>query len=202
MDTLPGFDVPPWSLAPERAVMGIDPSTRRMSAAVLVPASERCSALGEAAFVVSTLSLPQPEKNEPLRLAMGQAAIVPWLGELLTVWTPELVVVEEPFAGTVGKKRQLLVPKESYHVIGILLAVLGQFGVRVERMGPTSWKSMALGKGFGMSRKPGRGDSFEYAVLVWARAAGYEGNLWDEADAIGLATAGGVLLEQQRRAVV
>ncbi len=100
----------------------------------------------------------------------------------------------------VGKRRQLLVPKESYHVIGILLAVIGQFDVPVARLGPTSWKSMALGKGHGMTRKPGPRDSFEYGVLAWARGAGYSGSLWDEADAVGLATAGGVLLEARRRA--
>lgn len=186
-----------------------------MSAAVLVPAHER----SDVAFVVSTLSLPQQDGNESRRLALQQAAIVPWLGELLVRWAPELVVVEEPFAGTIGKARQLLVPKESYHVIGILLAVLGTYGARVERMGPTSWKSKALGKGHGMTRKPGpkcpRGGSHTwaydhlcdgpaveclkcgdaYAVLTWARAAGYSGRLWDEADAIGIATAGGVLLQ-------
>ncbi len=167
-----------------------------MSCAILVPEAER----SDAAFVVSTLSLPQVTGNESRRLALQQTAIVPWLGGLLQEWRPELVVVEEPFAGTVGKGRQLLVPKESYHVIGILLAVIGQFDVPVERLGPTSWKSMALGKGHGMSRKPGPKDSFEYAVLAWARAAGYSGSLWDEADAVGLATAGGVLLEARRRA--
>lgn len=171
-----------------------------MSAAALVPYEERESAQGEIAFVVSTLSLPQVEGNEARRLALQQRAIVPWLGGLLQTWQPELVVVEEPFAGTVGKRKQLLVPKESYHVIGILLAVLGTYGALVERMGPTSWKSMALGKGFGMARKPGRGDAFEYAVATWARDAGYEGRLWDECDAIGLATAGGVLLERRARA--
>lgn len=193
--TLPGLTTPPWSLTPDRAVMGIDPSTKRMSAATLIPVGERDTA----AFSVSTLSLPQVTGDESRRLALQQGEIVPWLGGLIAKHGPELVVVEEPFAGTVGKRKQLLVPKESYHVIGILLAVLGQFGVRVERMGPTSWKSMALGAGNGMVRKPGRTDDFEYAVLTWARAAGYDGTSWDEADAIGLATAGGVLLERERR---
>jgi Holliday junction resolvasome RuvABC endonuclease subunit len=177
-------------------VFGIDPSTKRMSAAVLIPASER----RDVAFTVSTLSLPQATGDESRRLALQQREMVPWLGGLLRDFDPELVVVEEPFAGTVGKKKTLRVPKESYHVIGVLLAVIGQFGVRVERMGPTTWKSMALGAGNGMARKPGRGDDFEYAVQTWARAAGYDGTLWDECDAIGMATAGGVLLERERRA--
>ena len=192
--TLPGLDTPPWSLTPDRAVMGIDPSTKRMSAAVLVPAAER----RDMAFTVSTLSLPQATGDESRRLALQQRELVPWLGVLLREYDPVLVVVEEPFAGTIGGA--LRVPKESYHVIGILLAVIGQFGVRVERLSPPQWKSMALGKGAGGARKPGRKDTFEYAVLTWAKAAGYDGDLWDECDAIGLATAGGVLLERERRA--
>lgn len=192
--------------------MGIDPSTLRMSAAVLVPAAQR----RDVAFHVSTLSLPQEKDNEALRLALQQTAIVPWMGELLTLWGPELVVVESPFA--FGRR----VPVESYHVIGVLLAVLGQFRVRVVRMGPGEWKRPALGAGKGGVKKPAakcpkggshtwpRADAsyYEdggclkcghpaYEVLTWARAAGYGGTLWDEADAVGLATAGGVLLERE-----
>ncbi len=233
--TLPGLDTPPWSLEPQRAVVGIDPSTLRMSAAVLLPvAARRFAALGQgrgdatehrgtdAAFEVSTLSLPRAPApmtatGEARRLAESQGLIVGWAGELLTTWDPVLVVVETPFAH--GR----LVPVESFHVIGILLAVLGQFGVRVERMGPSSWKRAALGPGGGGAKKPpfkcGRGGSHRwpmaerwgdgacercahepYRVLAWARAAGYDGALWDEADAIGLATAGGVLLDREQRA--
>lgn len=189
-----------------------------MSAAVLVPYTERCSARGEIAFVVDTLSLPQFDRDEPLRLARGQAAIVPWLGELLRMWEPELVIVETPFA--YGRQ----VPAESFHVIGVLLAVLGQYGARVQRLNPGEWKKLALGAGKGAVKKPaprcpaGRSHAWprerdaegaimaclacgaSYEVLTWARAAGYEGGLWDEADAIGLATAGGVLLERRNRA--
>lgn len=214
-DTLPGVNTPPWSLRPQRACIGVDPSTRRMSAAVLVPYEERCNALGEVAFVVDTLSLPQPEKNEALRLALAQRELVPWMGQLLTLWKPELVVVETPFA--YGR----MVPSESFHVIGILLAVLGTYGVKVGRLNPGQWKKEALGAGAGGTKKPpakcpaGGGHAWprdgepgiacrkcgvEYGVLAWARAAGYEGRLWDEADAIGLATAGGVVLERRRRA--
>lgn len=199
--------------------MGIDPSTRRMSAAVLVPAADRCNALGEVAFVVDTLSLPQmAEKNEARRLALAQREIVPWMGGLLTLWKPTLVVVETPFA--FGR----MVPAESFHVIGILLAVLGTFGVRVGRMGPSTWKKEALGAGRGGTKKPpakcpaGGSHTWaaddvltgarvpcvkcdvDYAVLTWAREAGYAGRSWDEADAVGLATAGGVVLERRARA--
>lgn len=208
---LPGLNLPPASLTPENAIWGIDPSTRRMSVAVLVPVAAR-ERLG-VTVVVDTLSLPQPEKNEALRLAEAQAAMVPWLGGLLATWRPEVVVVESPFAH--GR----LVPVESFHVIGVLLAVLGTFGVRVERLNPGQWKKAAMGAGAGGTKKPpvkcprrgGHdfrvvGDAVEcskcgaaYGVLTWARAAGYDGYSWDEADAIGLATAGGVVLERRRR---
>jgi Holliday junction resolvasome RuvABC endonuclease subunit len=191
---LPGISVPPWSLALDRAVMGIDPSTRRMSAAVLVPAAERCNARGEVAFVVDTRSLPQPE-CAARRLAEERRTLYPWLRGLLTTWQPEVAVVEQPFA------QAKHVPPVSYYALGVLLELLGAFGgVRVEMIQPSSWKRLALGAGKGGVKKPKRGSSEEYEVLRWARDAGYEGSLWDEADAIGIATAGGVLLERERAA--
>lgn len=188
-------------------MVGIDPSTRRISAATLVPVDQR----SDAAFVVSSLSLPQPG-TDAARLALGQAALVPWLGALLRRWDPEVVVVEQPFAAAKH------VPPVSYYTIGVLLAVLGTFRVRVAMVTPAQWKRAALGAGRGGVKKPGpkcpRGGSHTwaydhllqgpaveclkcgdaYAVLTWARAAGYAGRVWDEADAIGIATAGGVLL--------
>lgn len=189
-EALPGLNLPGALLTTQRAVLGVDPSTRRMSAAVLVPAAEREL---HGTFVVSTLSLPQPERDEALRLALAQAAMVSWLGELLTRWEPEVVAVESPFAH--GR----LVPVESFHVIGVLLAVLGTYGARVVRLNPGQWKRAALGAGFGGVKKPKRGEAFEYAVLTWARAAGYLGSLDDEADAMGIAAAAGVMLAADGR---
>lgn len=187
--TLPGLDVPPWSLRPQRAVVGIDPSTRRMSAAVLVPAAER----SDAAFVVSTLSLPQPG-TDSLRLAQGREALEPWIRKLVRTWEPGLVVVEQPFAAAKH------VPPVSYYAIGVLLELLGRwYGDRVEMVTPAQWKKAAMGTGKGGVRKPKPGSSEVYEVLAWARSAGYSGSLWDEADAIGIATFGGVLLEREAR---
>lgn len=187
--TLPGLNLPPWSLTPASAVIGVDPSTRRMSAGVLLPVAERDGR----AFVWDTLSLPQPG-TDSLRLAHAQREMVPWLGRLLGRWPVELVVVEQPFAAAKH------VPPVSYYTIGVLLAVLGQFEVRVEMVTPAQWKKAALGAGRGGVKKPKRGSGEEYAVLSWARAAGYAGSSWDEADAIGIATYGGVLLERDARA--
>lgn len=209
--SIPGVELPPWSLAPERAVFGIDPSTRRMSVAVLLPVAERGPA-----FRVHTLSLPQPP--DPVRrLALALDELQPWIVGLVAEHAPELVLVEQPFAAAKH------VPPASYYVLGVLLAIVGGRGVRVEVTQPSSWKSLALGQGGGRAYKPGECNvpptkrhrwalpapggaelcvkcGASYPVLTWARAAGYEGVLWDEADAIGIAAAGGVLLEREHRA--
>lgn len=181
--TLPGLDVPPWSLELDRPVFGIDPSTVRMSVCVLLPAGERDGR----AFCVETLSLPR--HTDPVRrLGLGLADLRPWLTRLLEAWGPQLVVVEQPFA------QAKHVPPASYYVLGVLLAILGSCGATVQTVSPAEWKSKALGKGHGGVRKPKRSSGEEYAVLSWARSVGYTGSLWDEADAIGIATAGGVML--------
>lgn len=206
--TLPGLDLPPWSLMLERPVLGIDPSTRRMAGAVLLPAAARA----DAAFVVSTCSLPQPG-DVALRLAESQALIVPWVGELVRDHGVMHVFVEQPY----GKH----VPIVSYYTLGVLLAVLATYRLPVRMIQPSSWKLLAMGKGSGSVRKPHpkcpRGGSHDwpltpvgpvecrkcgvdYPVLSWARANGYAGTLYDEADAIGIVTAGGVLLDREARA--
>lgn len=206
--TLPGLDLPPWSLTLERPVLGIDPSTRRMAGAVLLPAAARAGA----AFVVSTCSLPQPG-DVAVRLAESQALIVPWVGELVRDHGVMRVFVEQPF----GKH----VPIVSYYTLGVLLAVLATYRLPVRMIQPSSWKLLAMGKGSGGVGKPHpkcpRGGSHDwpltavgavecrkcgvdYPVLSWARANGYTGTLYDEADAIGIVTAGGVLLDREVRA--
>lgn len=208
--TLPGLDLPPWSLTLERPVLGIDPSTRRMAGAVLLPAAVRA----DAAFVVSTCSLPQPG-DVAVRLAESQALIVPWVGELVRDHGVMRVFVEQPY----GKH----VPIVSYYTLGVLLAVLATYRLPVRMIQPSSWKLLAMGKGRGSVGKPGpkcprggghawpRAESYgdgsclkcghaAYGVLSWARANGYTGTLYDEADAVGIATAGGVLLDREVRA--
>ena len=178
-------NLPPASLTPPAAVFGIDPSTVRMSLAVLMPVAARRWDV-PAPFVVDTLSLPRGEGAA--RLAAAQRALVPWLGEMIAAWKPGLVVVEQP----AGKN----VPPVSYYTLGVLFSVLGAYRQRVVTMMPSEWKAKALGAGQGSVRKP-RSPAEEYGVLTWARSAGYQGASWDEADAIGIATAGGVMLEQQ-----
>lgn len=189
--TLPGLDVPPWSLELDRPVFGIDPSTVRMSVCVLLPAHER----KDRAFEVETLSLPR-HPDPVRRLGLTLAEFRPWLEARLRHYEPQLVVVEQPFA------QAKHVPPASYYVLGVLLAILGAWCVPVQTVSPAEWKSKALGKGFGGVRKPkrssGGSSGEEYAVLSWARSVGYAGSLWDEADAIGIATAGGVMLGARR----
>lgn len=189
VEPLPGVNLPPASLTPQWPVFGIDPSTQRMSLAVLLPVPQRrfVGPTGPVPCVVDTLSLPQRKGAE--RWAAIQRELVPWLGALIGSWRPQAVFIEQPFA--YGRS----VPPVSYYAIGVLLAVLGSYRQRVEMIGPGEWKKLALGAGKGAARKPD--------VLAWARrAAGYEGALEDEADAIGVATAGGVLLEQRKSSQV
>lgn len=102
---------------------------------------------------------------------------------------PNVVVVEQPF----GR-----VAPESLQMFGVVLcAVAESVGCPVVTLGPGQWKLRATGHGG--HRKPKRGEDFEYGVLTWARALGYSGADHNEADAIGCARAGSLLLERDLR---
>lgn len=152
---------------------GIDPSSLRVSLAV-VPA-------GAGEVVVMTRSLPKASMGLSRWYAESHAVLVPWLEEMAARFPPGLVLLEEPFSH--GKSH---VHPTSNRMLGVLLAALGRaLGSPVELVeliGPQSWKARALGKGHGHAKKD--------EVMAWARdAAGYQGELQDEADAIGIATA-------------
>jgi Holliday junction resolvasome RuvABC endonuclease subunit len=157
----------------------VDPSTRRISVGVID---------GRDGMVISwdTQSLMQGLHHA--RLWKAVEALVPFFTGLRNTAPPALVVVEQPFAG--GRH----VPHESLHMLGVVLATLwGSLGMSAEVMmlSPTVWKSRALGKGRGFAKKP--------EIMQWAReACGYTGSLEDEADALGIATAGVLALEQRR----
>lgn len=198
--------VPPLALELRDVVWGIDPSVRRIAVGMLAPGVE---------VGWRTLSLEQGHSNAS-RLWKAVGVLPGWFEQLRddeTFGRPRLVVVEQPFSS--GRH----VPHESLHMVGIVLAALwGALGLGSElvMLNPSEWKSRGLGKGRGFAKKP--------AILAWARsAAGYEGTCatcgdglqphvggkragdctrpsaaHDEADALGMATAGGVLLELRR----
>lgn len=165
---------PPRSLTALRdACWGLDPSSLRVSLAVVSPGG---------LVDVETRSLPKSSMGLSRWYAESYATLVPWLTARAAERTPGLVLLEEPFSH--GKSH---VHPTSNRMLGVLLAALGralapQRVELVELIGPQSWKARALGKGHGHAKKD--------EILSWARAAaGYGGELQDEADAIGIATA-------------
>lgn len=182
---LDGVLVPPRSLTGLREpVWGIDPSSLRMSLAMIVP--------GGPSVEVSTRSLPKSSMGLSRWFAESYDVLVPWLSSWATAYPPALVLLEEPFSH--GKTH---VHPTSNRMLGVLLAALGRaLGSPVELVeliGPQSWKAQALGAGHGHATKP--------EIMEWARAAaGYQGSLQDEADAIGIATAAALRRDALARA--
>lgn len=172
-EPLPGLTLPPASLSLQDAVWGIDPSSRRVSVAAVKNGLEW----------VETLSLPKGW-DECRKFSAAHEALVPWLGELGRE-VPSHVFVEEPFLPRDHRQQPTHV-----WMFGVVLAALGSAlpaGVKVRLIGAPSWKCRALGKGHGRAKKP--------EIMEWARSvAHYQGDLEDEADAVGVATAGAVLI--------
>lgn len=152
---------------------GIDPSSLRVSVAIVAP--------GGVDVYTETKSLPKSNMGLSRWYAESHKVLARWLADMAQLWPPGLVLLEEPFSH--GKSH---VHPTSNRMLGVVLAALGEALASpvelVELIGPQSWKARALGKGYGHAKKD--------EVMAWARdAAGYEGELQDEADAIGIATA-------------
>jgi Holliday junction resolvasome RuvABC endonuclease subunit len=181
--SLPGLEAlrPPRSLELVHPVWGFDPSTKRISLGIIEPVRWPGHPV-EIGVRWATLSLPQP-RDTTRRLAASMDELLPWLREHVQHDQPEAVYVEQPFAQA---KR---VHPQSYFMVGVLLACLGAVlpgSCPLHTLNPPQWKAAALGQGHGHAR--------EHEYLEWARdAAGYTGDLFDEAAAIGVATGGAVL---------
>lgn len=174
-------------VAPKRRVIvprghtawyGVDPSTVRVSIAYVAPDGSR-----------DATTTPFPRCEGPARLsAIYRDTRVMVEGLLNGMWglgwpKPGAVLIEQPS----GKMEN---PNLSYAVGVIQAAVYDGLaegydpGVPVETTTSSHWKKVACGRGD--IRKPKRqGDP--YPVLEWARANGYAGFSWDEADALGIA---------------
>lgn len=167
---------PPGSLSLPAPVYGVDPSTRRISVACVKDGLEWAQ----------TLSLPLV-KDKQRRYGQWYRALVPWIADLS--WGgpgfPSHVYVEEPFMPR--DRRQ---PPASYYLMGVLWAALETalpLNVRFEEISAPAWKKRAMGEGKGAAKPE--------AYMAWARdVAGYTGSIEDEAAAVGIATAGGVIV--------
>lgn len=194
-DALSPALTPPHGLELPGPVWGLDPSTHRLAAAVV-----DAHAPGEVVVGWHTYSYSQAGAMQN-RLAAALKVLLRELTELRNQYgTPIAVYLEEPFGGMerfnpVTKKKELVKPHpNAFYFVGVVLTALGHLfaDVPVYLIGPPSWKKQALGEGHGFAKKP--------EIMEWARGVGYTGSLEDEADAIGIATAGGVLEEAKLRA--
>lgn len=204
---LPGLG-PPASLRLPVPAWGIDTSTLRMSCAGLLPLSEAdaiargmeaVTGLAPAAsgpkLVWDTLSLPTL-KHLAARQAAAVRVMCPWLARLEERWgRPEVIGYEAPLAG--GNT-----PLPSFYVVGALLVAIGEVfegSVALDPWSPSEWKKVATGAGYirGLPKAMPKAEKrrAEKARLVeWAQGVGYTGELDDEADSVGVATATGVRL--------
>jgi Holliday junction resolvasome RuvABC endonuclease subunit len=149
------------------ACWGIDPSTQRVSIAWVTDGGERG---------VQTRSF-DPLLRDGERLWHIYAETWDLCKQIHASRPARFVWVEQPFA--FGKP----VPPVSYMAMGaIMIAARRVTAAPVEPCAPPGrWKKLALGPGYGNAKKE--------QIMVWARERGYDGNLQDEADALGIAVA-------------
>jgi hypothetical protein len=199
VSTLPGL-APPASLRIPSPVWGVDPSTKRMAFAALIPPgldveiqhdiedAERAPRLRWA-----TISLPE-HKAQHVRFAAWAGRIGSFVEACRDEWgSPALVVIEQPFSS--GHQTEPV----SYMALTCLLVALGLRvpSAEVLVVPPQSWKAKATGKGstgHGLPKNERRKQE-KARLMEWALEAGYVGQSQDEADACGIATAAGVILD-------
>ena len=162
-DRLPGLDEIPAVTAP---VWGIDPSTKRISLALILP---------EHQVRVHTLSLPTG--NLAYRLAGMHTALMDWLPKLTRHYgMPGFALVEEPMGASMSR-----VHPNSQRAVGVLLGALGAtLACPIDLCVPGTWKARSVGHG-----RASKDDVMQWAIS----ACGYAGTLQDECDALGVAWA-------------
>jgi len=195
--TLDGL-APPASLRLDRPVWGVDPGSTRMAFGALLPQGGGKCPLEAPRLEWHTVRLMKADAVH-LRWARAGNGLHAAVASFKRDWggAPALVVIEQPFS--TGHQTE----PSSYYAIAMLLGALGQLGLEtdVRFLPPQSWKSLATGKGHGamhVKEKTARYRAEKKRLVEWANGVGYSGHDSNEADAVGLATAAGVLLEQKR----
>lgn len=146
---------------------GIDPSTKVLALTILLPGGR---------FDVGSIQLPQPG-DEASRIYQVQGRARDWFAtQIEDHGLPGVVSAEQPFA--FGRN----VHPQSYYILAATLGALRAAGVQcpIFTRGPGQWKAGAMGKGYGLSKKP--------AILQWARSLGLQENC---------ETCGGVSLDKK-----
>lgn len=148
---------------------GVDPSTKRCAIATITPDGERR---------VETVSFPTRVEGAERLQAIYEGVQALWteIGSRTAY-----VAVEQPSG---AKQNPQLV-----YAVGVTLAAVASVDCLeapvIETVPSSTWKKRVCGSG--AIRKPKPAGPEEYAVLMWAREAGYEGDSWDEADAWAIA---------------
>jgi hypothetical protein len=174
---------------------GVDPSTTRVAVAYVAPDGSRGVRTAPFARVEGPGRLSEIYR-ETHRFALDLCGPVSW---------PGVVLVEQPG----GEHRNY----ELFYATGVIVAAIDAavhkvtgHHPRIEMVVPSWWKARACGSGAikKTHRVPGRKSPVylpleEYGVMKWARANGYKGMSWDEADALGIAVAASreIALEQR-----
>lgn len=177
---------PPHGLTLPGPVWGLDPSTVRLSVGIVDAHGPEDLLLLWHTVSYSTAG------GMDRRLAAALGELLRELTELRNRYgKPMAVFLEEPFGGSdnPGKGGKIIKPHpHSFYFVAVVLCALGHLfsDVPVTMIAPTTWKAKAMGQGHGHAKKP--------EIMEWAHAVGYTGALEDEADAIGIATAGAVIL--------
>jgi hypothetical protein len=188
--TLEGLG-PPASLRLREPVLGIDPSTLRMSAGVLEPRVHVAGGLlvdGDAAAAREPRTPADPGVRRDPRVAAAARG--------------ELGAVRACSGRGADGRRPKTVHVSSFYVIGVLLAAIGDACPEAEvvTFPPPRWKLLATGKGYapGLPKTASRSAkrTAELArIEQWARdACGWTGTVGDESAGLGIATALGVEL--------
>lgn len=182
---------PPHGLVLPGPVWGLDPSTLRLSAGTVVPWDPD----GEGNRLFWRTCSYSTSGTMEKRLALALGSLLRFFTQLRDEYgRPAAIYLEEPFGGSdkPGKGGRIIKPHpHAFYFVAVVRCALGHVfaEVPVEMIGPPSWKKLALGTGHGFADKA--------EIMRWARSLGYDGMLEDEADAIGIATAGAVKYVQE-----
>jgi hypothetical protein len=189
-DALSAALQPPHGLILPGPVWGLDPSTLRLSACVLAP-----------------LRLDPPvavrwQTQSYSRAGAEQTQLARGLGDLLRFFTgcatrtarPHAIYLEQPFAGSDKPNpthRQGAPAARGLVLLRGASAVRARPPVRRARGADDRRRRRGKRKRWG----PATASPTRHEIFRWAQSVGYTGSLQDEADAIGIATAGAVILQ-------
>lgn len=179
---LKGFELPPSKKLIVRpghtSWWGVDPSTLRVAIATIDPMSsdERPRLHRNSGMASFDQRKPVIERLPEIREYTREFAVM-----LAAKHPPGVVVMEKP-AGFGDRPN----PELAYGAGATLCGLVEAVGnIKVILVEGSKWKKLACGRGD--IKKPKPSSREEYAVVTWARALGFKGHSWDEADAWGIA---------------